>query len=110
MGKPANTRYLLERLDALLKLKMPQVLLDYIGHCHAQRGRKVLCRHDVLLVMIRKNPMETIRESLRIAGRKELDRQLFALSHLPKVRKIRTDDRNAKTTREVGNPAASGRR
>ena len=60
MRQPADAGDVLERLDALLKFEVPQILLDYVGHRHTQGRRKVLRRHCVLLVGICQNPIETI--------------------------------------------------
>ena len=51
-GKPANSGDVAQRLYSLLKLEMPQILLNDIRHCHSQRRCKILRRHIALFVFI----------------------------------------------------------
>jgi hypothetical protein len=97
-----------ERLNSLLKLEVPQIFLHDVGHGHAQRRGEVLCRHGVLFVRILQQPRQAIRQSFCIPRRIELYRQFFTLCHLPEVRKISTDHRHAKGTRQMRHTAAAG--
>lgn len=41
-----------QSLHALLKLEVPEILLHDVWHGHAQRRRKILGRHGLLLLGI----------------------------------------------------------
>jgi hypothetical protein len=72
----------------LLKLEMPYVLLDHIGHGHAQARGEILHRHPVLLFRVLQEVRQAIGESLRISRGIKLDGEFFALRHLPEVSNI----------------------
>lgn len=95
-------------LNALLQFEMPQILLDDIRHSHPQCRRKILRCHRHLLVEIVQQIEKAIRQTGSIAWWIEVNRQFFALAHLPKISQISANDWNSKGTRQVGNSTASG--
>lgn len=99
-----------KRLHALLKLEVPQVFLYDVGHGHAQRGRKILGCHALLLLAVLQKIDQAACESLRVSRRIKFNRKFFAQSHLPEVRKVGGNDRHTVRAGEVSNPAATSRR
>jgi hypothetical protein len=79
------------------------------GHGHSQRGGKILFRHGAQPLGALQHTNQAGRETFRIACLIEFDRQVLALCHLLKILKIRTDNRNAVSAGQVGDPAAPGR-
>jgi len=68
-----------------LQLELPQILLNDIGHGHAQRGRKILGRHDLQPRLILQQSLKTVCQPLGISRGIEVDSDLFALRHLAEV-------------------------
>ena len=108
--QPADARNKFERLNSLLKFEVAQVFLHHVGHRHAQSRREILRRHCILFVRIVQYAIQAVGESLSIPGRIEIYRQFFTLTHLPEIRKISTDDRHAKSARQMRYAAATGGR
>jgi len=52
LRQAAETGDVAQSLDALLNLEVPEILLHDVGHGHAQRGRKILGRHGLLLFRV----------------------------------------------------------
>jgi len=88
---------------------MPKILLYHIRHRHPQCGGKILRGHHALLVRISQQGLQASCKPGRVAGRIKLNGQFFTLGHLPKVRKIRTNNGDAVGAREVGYATATGR-
>jgi hypothetical protein len=109
-GQPAETGDVAQRLHALLKLKMPYVLLHHIRHGHAQARGEILHRHPVLLFRVLKEVRQAIGESLRISRRIEFNGEFLALRHLPEVGNIGRDNGYTVSARQVRNTAATGGR
>lgn len=63
-----------------------------------------------MLLFVLQQFNQAIGQSLRVAGRIELDRKIFSLRHLPEVGEIGADDRHSVSTRQVRDAAASGGR
>lgn len=81
-----------ESFGALLEFKVAKILQDDSWHRHAQSCGKILNRHGLLLLLIQKEIDQAVREVLRVSRLVELNRQLFPVSHLAKIGKIRADD------------------
>jgi hypothetical protein len=79
-------------------------------HCHAQGCRKVLHCHRLLLSRIRQKTNQAVCQVLSIAGLIKLHRQLFAIRHLPEIRKIGAHDRHSIGTGKMRDTTAPGRR
>jgi len=90
----------------LLKLKVPEIFLHDVGHCHAQRRREVLLCHRPLFFGILKELGQAVRKASCISGRIKLNRQVLALCHLPEVAQVCADDGHAVGTSQVCDSAA----
>jgi hypothetical protein len=88
---------------------VPQVFLYDVGHRHAQRGRKILGCHALLLLAVLQKIDQAIRESLRVSRRMEFNSEFFAHSHLPEVRKVGGNDWHTVRAGEVSYSAATSR-
>lgn len=86
---------------------MPQIFLHDIGHGHAECSREVLHCHPLLPFRILQKFVEAIRQTLRISRWVELERQFFALRHLPEVSQIGRDDRNTIGACQMRHPTAA---
>ncbi len=96
-----------ERLHSLLELEVAKILLNDIGHGHAQPGGEILGRHRALLVGILQELNQAICQPAGVSGWVEFDGQFFALRHLPEVWQIRAKDGYPVSAREMSNAAAS---
>jgi hypothetical protein len=92
----------------LIEFKMPQIFQDDRGHRHAKGCEIVLRRHLLLFRRIAQEPGQAVCEILRISRLVKLNRDLFALGHLSKIRKIGTEDWHAIGAGQVSNSTATG--
>jgi len=89
---------------------MTQIFQDNGRHRHAQRCGKILDRHGLLLFLICQKVNQAIRQILRVTRLIELDRELFAISHLAKICQVRAHDRHPISARQMGHSATTGGR
>jgi len=87
-----------------------QIFLHDVGHCHAQSGSEVLRGHRVLLLGIFQEANQTVSEIVAVSCPIKFDRQFFSLSHLPKIGKVRTNNRHSILAGEMGHAAGTGGR
>lgn len=107
--EPAKAGDLAQRFSSLLQFKMAQILEHNGWHGHAQCGREILNCHGLLLVGVSEEIYQALRQILGAARFIKLDRKFFSVGHLAKIGEVRTHDRNAVGTGEVGDAAAPGR-
>jgi hypothetical protein len=81
--------------------------VHHVGHGHAQRGGEVLRCHGLLFRRILEELDQAIGQSLGVARRVELNRQILILRHLAKVLEIGAHNRHTVGTCQMRHPAAS---
>jgi hypothetical protein len=91
----------------LLQLKVAQIFLHDRRHRHAQRRRKILHRHRLLLFLICDKPNQAPGQVIRASRLVKLNRQLLAVGHLAKILKISTHNRHAIRASQMRHAAAS---
>jgi hypothetical protein len=74
---------------------MAQIFEDDVGHGHAERGGKILFRHDLLSYGVGEKAHQARGEILGIARLVKLDCHSFAIRHLAKVFQVRADHGNS---------------
>lgn len=77
-------------------------------HRHPQRRREILYSHRLLLLRTRQKCDQATCQVVRIAWFVEVNRNILAVRHLPKIRQVRTNDRHAVGTGEMRDAAAPG--
>lgn len=109
-GQPAEPCHIAQSFGALLQFEVAKIFLHDVGHRHPQPRGKVSHRHCLLLLIIPKEPNQTIRQGLPVPSFVEFDCQFLTICHLSKICDIRTHDRDAVSTRQVSDSAAPSRR
>jgi hypothetical protein len=98
-----------QSLSAPRQVKVPQILLDDGRHRHAQRSRKILGCHGLLLCQVGKKTNQACSQILRVPRLIKFDCQFFPICHLSKIRQVGAYNRHAISARQVCNPAAACR-
>lgn len=96
--QPAKPGDLAQGFGSLLEFKMTQIFKDDGRHRHAQSRGKILDRHGLLFLLIRKKGDQAVCQVLRVSGLVKLNRQFFPVSHLAEIGKIRAHDRHPIST------------
>jgi hypothetical protein len=91
-----------------MNLKVPQIFLHHVGHCHAQGSREILRCHGLLFRWILQQLNKAIGKTLRAARREKVDGEFLAQRHLAEIREIGANNRYAIGAGKMRNPAASG--
>jgi hypothetical protein len=99
-----------QRLHSLLQFEMPQILLHHVGHSHAQRSRKILCRQALQFSWIPQQADQALGKTFCTSRRIKFDRQLFPNSHLAKIGNVCRNNRHTVSAGKMGHAAASGGR
>ena len=94
----------------MLQFKMAQIFLDDGRHRHAKTRREILHCHRLLLSRIGQETNQAARQIFRISGSIKFNRQLFSVSHLTEIGKVRGDDGNPIGAGKMRNAAATRRR
>lgn len=90
---------------------MAKIFLHDVGHRHAQSGREILGRHQLLPVGILQQVDNALGEALSTSRGIELYGEFLGLRHLPEIGQIRAHNRYAIGARQVSNAATPrGRR
>jgi hypothetical protein len=89
---------------------MAQIFLDNGWHGHAKGGGEILHCHRLLLFGIGQEANQATGQLLRVPWLIELNRYIFTICHLAKIRKIRGYDGHSVGTCQVCNATASRRR
>lgn len=108
--EPAESGHAPQDFGPLVQFEMAKIFLDDGGHRLAKSSGKILYRHGLLLLRIGQQSNQACGQVFGAARAIKLNGQLFDFSHLTKVRKIRTQDRDTVGTSQVSNAAATGRR
>ncbi len=89
---------------------MAQVFENDRGHRHAKSGREILHRHGLLPFRVGQELNQAAGQIQRISSFVKLDRQLFTVRHLAKIRQVGANDGYSVGTGQMCDTAATGRR
>jgi hypothetical protein len=92
------------------QVEMTQILLHDGWHGHAERGRKILGCHRLLLCRVGQKANQASSQVLRVPRLIKINRQLFTVRHLAEVRQVGTHNWNAVSASEMCNAATTRRR